>query len=147
MAVVASQLILFPSIMNSIATLSSNVFNLMSSFRISKDPHTVELQTLLEKSDIVCTIGLVKHILTDLEEDQTFKLKSTVVFAVEKIQTIIGIIDTELKDIQAKIDYNSSLYLLQNMRSIDCSINLTKMETNILILEKRVNHLFQVLDC
>lgn len=145
MAVVASQLILFPSILNSITTLSSNIFNILSSFRIAKDPHTVELQTLLEKSDIVCTIGLVKHILTDLEEDQTFKLKSTVLFAVEKIQTIIGIIDTELKDIQAKIDYNFSLYVLQNMRSMDCTINLTKMETNITILEKRVNHLFQVI--
>ena len=145
MAVVASQLILFPSILNSITTLSSNVFSLMASFRISKDPHTVELQTLLEKSDIVCTIGLVKNIIADLEPNEPFKLKNTMEFALEKIQTIIAQMETELKDIQAKVEYNSSLYVLQNMRSIDCSINLTKMETNILILEKRVAHLFQII--
>ena len=65
MAVVASQLILFPSIMNSITTLTSNI---LSSFHIAKDGRT---QALLEKSDIVCTIQLVKHILTNLEGNQS----------------------------------------------------------------------------
>jgi hypothetical protein len=130
-----------PAIVNSIATLSGNVFTLLGYIRISKNHHTIELVNLLEKSDIEASIELVQKIITDFDGAS----KSSVVFAVDKIREIIGEIETELKDIHSKITYNSSLYLLQNMRSFDCGINLLKMETKIAIFDKRMTNLFRLL--
>ena len=138
MAVAAAQLVLFPSVVNSIATLSSNIFGLISP--LAKNPHTVELQRLLEKSDIVCTIELVQKVISDMKSEDT-----SVAFLLEKIQEIIAQIEKELRDVREKVNYNSSLYLLQNIRSYDCGESLTKMEIYIAILEKRVENLFRVL--
>jgi hypothetical protein len=139
MAVAAAQLVLFPSMVNSIATLSSNIFGLISP--LAKNPHTAELQRLLEKSDIVCTIELVQKVITDLRKPED----TSVAFILEKIREIISQIEKELQDVREKVNYNSSLYLLQNIRSYDCGQSLTKMEIYIAVLEKRVENLFRII--
>ena len=153
MAAAAAQLVLFPAVVNSIATLTGNVYGLISSLQLA-NPHTVELKALLEKSDVETTVQLVQHILADLavlaegskaDQHPAFRFQHSLVFALEKLREIITLLEVELTAIREKLAYNASLYLCKTLRSIDCSVPLHTLETHISILEKRMFILFKIL--
>jgi len=134
---------LVSNLINSITTISKNVYNLLD---LSKNTHTSELILLLERTDIKTTIMLLQSVLTELLENQNKIMNKSIVMAIDNVKEIIQLIETELTDIHKKIEYNSTLYIMSSMRSYDCNINLTNMETKISILVKRRDNLFRVID-
>ena len=134
---------LVSNLINSITTISKNVYNLLD---LSKNTHTSELILLLERTDIKTTIMLLQSVLTELLENQNKIMNKSIVMAIDNVKEIIQMIETELTDIHKKIEYNSTLYIMSSMRSYDCNINLTNMETKISILDKRRDNLFRVID-
>ena len=142
-------------IINQISSLSTNVFalitNIVSIAKISTTIYQTELIKLLTKTDVEATLKLLHAIILEIPhhinlEDEKMKNQSnSIIIALENIKNIISMIEKELEDIHAKIDYNNKLYLLTNIRSIECLSNLQNIETLISVLDIRSNYLFRTL--
>jgi len=132
------------SIVNSVTTLSSNIFNIIGYIKISKHIHQNEIIKILTKTDVVSTIKLLQAIITEIPEYYTNSI--SVIIALKNVQEIIENIETELKDIHTKITYNESLYLMSNLRSFDCKDNLDSIELKVSILDRRRDNLFKILE-
>jgi len=146
------------NLINSISTISKNIYNLLD---LSKNSHTNELIILLERTDIKATIMLLQSVLSELIVDEPYDtnvqassllyiptciIKRPIVVAIDNVKEIIQIIETELIEIHRKINHNQSLYIVPSLRSYNCNVNLTNMETNISILDKRRDNLFKVIE-
>lgn len=142
-------------IINQISSLSTNVFalitNIVSVAKISTTIYQTELIKLLTKTDVEATLKLLHAIILEIPhhinlEDEKMKNQSnSIIIALENIKNIISMIEKELEDIHGKIDYNNKLYLLTNIRSIECLSNLQNIETLISVLDIRSNYLFRTL--
>ena len=142
-------------IINQISSLSTNVFalitNIVSVAKISTTIYQTELIKLLTKTDVEATLKLLHAIILEIPhhinlEDEKMKNQSnSIIIALENIKNIISMIEKELEDIHEKIDYNNKLYLLTNIRSIECLSNLQNIETLISVLDIRSNYLFRTL--
>ena len=142
-------------IINQISSLSTNVFtllnNIISVAKISTTIYQIELIKLLTKTDVEATLKLLHAIILEIPhhinlEDEKMKNQSnSIIIALENIKNIISMIEKELEDIHTKIDYNNKLYLLTNIRSIECLTNLQNIETLISVLAIRSKYLFTTL--
>lgn len=132
------------TVINSIGTLSSNVFALMSYIKVS--PHIVQSDIIkvLNKSDIETTIRLLQSIISEIPH--YYNNSTSVVIALKNVQEIIASIEEELKDIHDKIVYNSTLYVMSNIRSYDFKSNLDSIEIKVSILDRRRDNLFKTLE-
>ena len=142
-------------IINQISSLSTNVFtllnNIISVAKISTTIYQIELIKLLTKTDVEATLKLLHAIILEiplrinLEDEKIKNQANSIIIALENIKNIISMIEKELEDIHEKIDYNNKLYLLTNIRSIECLSNLQNIETLISVLDIRSNYLFRTL--
>jgi tRNA U34 5-carboxymethylaminomethyl modifying GTPase MnmE/TrmE len=132
------------SAINSITTLSSNIFTLVGYLRLTKSTYNKDIITILNKTDIEATIKLLQTIISEIPEYYNSSL--SVVEALKNVQEIIGSIEDELKEIHKKITYNSNLYLLSSWRSYDCKNNLDSIEIKVSILDRRRDNLFKILE-
>lgn len=132
------------TIINSITTLSSNVFTLMGYIKLS--PHILQsdIMKVLNKSDIETTIRLLQSIISEIP--QYYNNSTSVVIALKNVQEIIANIEEELKDIHNKIIYNEKLYVMSNLRSYDFKSNLESIEVKVSILDRRRENLFKTLE-
>ena len=132
------------TVINSITTLSSNVFTLMGYIKLS--PHILQsdIIKILNKSDIETTIRLLQSIISEIP--QYYNNSTSVVIALKNVQEIIANIEEELKDIHNKILYNEKLYIMSNIRSYDFKSNLESIEVKVAILDRRRDNLFKTLE-
>jgi hypothetical protein len=132
------------TVINSITTLSSNVFTLMGYIKLS--PHILQSDIIkvLNKSDIETTIRLLQSIISEIP--QYYNNSTSVVIALKNVQEIIANIEEELKDIHNKILYNEKLYIMSNIRSYDFKSNLESIEVKVAILDRRRDNLFKTLE-
>lgn len=132
------------TVINSITTLSSNVFTLMGYIKLS--PHILQSDIIkvLNKSDIETTIRLLQSIISEIP--QYYNNSTSVVIALKNVQEIIANIEEELKDIHNKILYNEKLYIMSNIRSYDFKSNLDSIEIKVAILDRRRDNLFKTLE-
>ena len=136
-------------IINSITLLSSNIFGLLANIKLTKNVHYEEIMNVLNKSDIEATINLLQHIINDislLPEKDYFSNNNFILIALQHVKDSIANIETELNEIKERITYNSTLYVMTNMRSYDLLPNLRRIETKITILDRRCEYLFKSLD-
>jgi hypothetical protein len=104
---------------------------------------------VLTKSDIEATITLLQHIITDislLPEKDYFSNNNFIIIALQHVKDSIASIETELNEIKERITYNSTLYVMTNMRSYNLLQNLQKIENKISVLDRRCEYLFKSLD-
>ena len=127
------------SIVNSITLLSNNVFTLLNN--ITKKIHQTEIINLLNKTDIEATMKLLHAIIIEIPESNT----NSILISLNNVKDIIKQIEEELISIHKKIEYNESLYILQSIRSYDCSLDLENITTKIMILDRRSDYLFRIL--
>jgi hypothetical protein len=132
------------SVVNSITTLSSNIFTLVGHIRLTKNIHHNDIMKIINKTDIEATIKLLHTIITEIPD--YYNNSYSVVIALKDVQDIISSIEEELKDIHTKITYNSSIYFMANWRSYDCKDNLDSIETKVSILDRRRDNLFKILE-
>jgi hypothetical protein len=136
-------------IINSITTMSSNIFGLLANIKITKNIHYDEIMTMLYRTDIEATIILLQNIISDisgLPDKEYFSNNNFILTALQNVKEGISGIETELTDIKEKMNYNSTLYLMSNMRSYDLLPNLQRIETKISVLDRRCEYLFKSLD-
>ena len=127
-------------IINSITLLSSNIFGLLANIKLTKNVHYEEIMNVLNKSDIEATINLLQHIINDislLPEKDYFSNNNFILIALQHVKDSISSIETELNEIKERITYNSTLYVMTNMRSYDLLPNLQRIETKITVLDRR----------
>jgi hypothetical protein len=132
------------SVINSISTLSTNIFTLVGFIKITKNIHQNDIIRILNKTDIEATIKLLNAIITEIPE--YYNHSYSVVIALKDVQEIISSIEEELKDIHNKITYNSNIYFLSNWRCYDCKDNLDSIEIKVSILDRRRDNLFKLLE-
>jgi len=132
------------TIINSITTLSTNVFTLMGYIKLSPHIAQSDIMKVLSKSDIETTIRLLQSIISEIPH--YYNNSASVVIALKNVQEIIANIEEELKDIHNKIIYNSNLYLMSNIRSYDFKTNLDSIEIKVSILDRRRDNLFKTLE-
>jgi len=132
------------SIVSSITTVSSNIYSLVLNIKVSKHIHNNDIVNILTKTDVVTTIKLLQAVMTEIPEHNINCL--SIVMSLKYVQDIIEKIDNELKDLHEKIEYNKNLYFMTNWRSHDLKDNLDSLEQLIVILDRRKDNLFKVLD-
>ena len=132
------------TIIHSISTLSSSVYTIIGTIRVTKDIHQTEILKILSKTDIDATIHLLHNII--LEVPDYYNSSISVVTALKNVQEIIADIEAELIEIHKKITYNSELKYMSNWRSYDCKDNLDTIEIKVAVLDKRRDNLFKVLE-
>ena len=132
------------SVINTISTLSMNIYNITSNIKLNKNLYNEELNRILIRTDIETTIQLLESIISEIPE---YMGKSTsVLLALHNVSNIISQIETELIKINKKIQYNNNLYLLKNWRSLDFKDELNDLENLLNILEKRRDNLFKTIE-
>ena len=129
-------------IINSISSLSTNIFGLVSHIRVTKNIHYDETIKVLNKTDIEATIMLLQSIILDISEKEHNKF---IIIALQHVKDCIASIETELNEIKERIAYNSSLYLMSSMRSYDLLPNLNAIELKSSVLDKRCDYLFKAI--
>lgn len=132
------------SVVNSITTLSSNIFTLVGHIKLSKDLHQNDIIKILNKTDIEATIKLLHAIIVEIPE--YYNNCYSVVIALKDVQDIISSIENELIEIKNKIHYNSQIYFMSGWRSYDCKDNLDSIEIKVEVLDRRRDNLFKILE-
>ena len=131
------------SIINSITSVSSSIYSLISHIQLSKNNNQNEILQMLNRTDIETTIKLLHTIIIEIPE--YYNTKSSVITVLQNLQEIIELIENEIKEIHHKILYNSTFYFFSSWRSYDCKHNLDSIEIKIKIFDKRCDNLFKIL--
>lgn len=132
------------SIVNSVATVSSSIYTLSNSIKVSKHLHYKDINNILVNSDIINTIKLLQAVISEIPEYYINSI--SVIMALKNVQEIIESIEDELKEIHNKTNYNENLYIMTNWRSYDYKDNLESIDNKIKILDKRRDNLFKILE-
>ena len=134
---------------SAITTISTSIYNLIGHIKLTKNTHHLEIIKVLNKTDIEATILLLQNIILDiscLPYHIYFGNNRFIIIALNNVKEIIASIESELKYIKEKINYNATLLLLSNIRSYDLLANLNNMENKIEVLDRRCEYLFKCLD-
>ena len=132
------------TVINSISTMSMNIYSLSTNIKLSKNIYHKDVRDILIKTDLAATIKLLQNIIIDIP--QYYDDNSSVIIALKNVQEIIIEIEKELRMINQKMQYNNNIYLMKNFRSYDFKNELSSLETYINVLEKRRDNLFKTLD-
>jgi hypothetical protein len=132
------------TVINSISTMSMNIYSLSTNIKLSKNIYHKDVRDMLIKTDLAATIKLLQNIIIDIP--QYYDDNSSVIIALKNVQEIIIEIEKELRMINQKMHYNNNIYLMKNFRSYDFKNELGSLETYINVLEKRRDNLFKTLD-
>lgn len=133
------------TIITSITSISNNVITLLGHITsvATISNHQSEIISLLNKTDIEATIKLLHAIILEIPSSYD---SNSVLISLTNVKDSISQIEDELKNIHTKIEYNSSLYLMANLRSYNCEPNLENIKIKIAILDRRTDYLFKILD-
>ncbi len=148
-AILTNSIVVISPIINSITTISASIYNLIGHIKVTKNTHYTELIKMLDRTDIEATILLLQTIILDisnLPHDKYFNNNKFILIALNNVKEIITQIEQELHDIKEKINYNTNLYLMSNLRSYDLLANLEIIENKISVLDRRCEYLFKSLD-
>jgi len=147
--ILTNSIVVISPIINSITTISASIYNLIRHIKVTKNTHYTELIKMLNQTDIEATILLLQTIILDissLPHDKYFNNNRFILIALNNVKEIITQIESELNHIKEKINYNTSLYIMSNIRSYDLLANLEIAENKISVLDRRCEYLFKSLD-
>jgi hypothetical protein len=148
-AILTNSILVISPIINSITTISTSVYNLIGHIKVTKNTHYTELIKMLNRTDIEATILLLQTIIIDiscLPHNKYFNNNKFIIIALNNVKEIITHLEAELHHIKEKINYNTSLYVMSNIRSYDLLANLEVIENKISVLDRRCEYLFKSLD-
>ena len=132
------------TLINSISSLSMNIYSLSSSIKLSKNTYHSDIISLLIRTDLESTIKLLDSIITEIPH--FYNSSMSILISLKNVQEIIIQIELLLKQIHVKMNYNNNIYLLKNLRSYSFSDELKNLEILIEVLEKRKDNLFKTLE-
>lgn len=132
------------TMINSISSLSMNIYSLSSSIKISKNTYHADIINLLIRTDLESTIKLLDSIITEIPH--FYNSSMSILISLKNVQEIIIQIEGILKQIHDKTNFNNKIFLLKNFRSYSFSDELKNLEILIEVLEKRKDNLFKTLE-
>ena len=132
------------TLINSISSLSMNIYSLSGSIKLSKNTYHSEIINLLIRTDLESTIKLLESIITEIPH--FYNSSMSILISLKNVQEIIIQIEGILKQIHDKMNYNNNIYLLKNLRSYSFCDELKNLEILIEVLEKRKDNLFKTLE-
>jgi predicted nucleic acid-binding Zn-ribbon protein len=132
------------TVINSISSLSLNIYTLTTNIKLSKNIYHTEIKEILMKTDLGATIKLLQTIIIDIP--LYYNDNDSIIIALKNMQEIISDIEKSLREINNKIEYNNNIFLMKNLRSYDFKNELKELEIYINILEKRRDNLFKTLE-
>lgn len=133
------------SVINSISTLTLNIYTLSSNIKLSKSIFHNEIKDVLIKTDLDASLKLLQSII--IEIPQYYPVENlSIVIALKNMQEIIQCVEAEMKNIYEQMKYNNDLYLFKNLRSYDFKPELRKLEAYVNVMEKRKDNLFKTLE-
>jgi hypothetical protein len=131
-------------LINSVSTLSMNIYSLSGSIKLSKNTYHTDIISLLIRTDLESTIKLLESIITEIPH--FYNSSMSILISLKNVQEIIIQIEGILKQIHEKMNYNNNIYLLKNLRAYSFSDELKNLEILIEVLEKRKDNLFKTLE-
>jgi len=132
------------TMINSISSLSMNIYSLSGSIKLSKNTFHADIISLLIRTDLESTIKLLDSIITEIPH--FYNSSMSILISLKNVQEIIIQIELILKQIHEKMNYNNNIYLLKNLRSYSFSDELKNLQILIEVLEKRKDNLFKTLE-
>lgn len=132
------------TLINSISSLSMNIYSLSSSIKLSKNTYHSDIISLLIRTDLESTIKLLDSIITEIPH--FYNSSMSILISLKNVQEIIIQIELLLKQIHVKMNYNNNIYVLKNLRSYSFCDELKNLEILIEVLEKRKDNLFKTLE-
>jgi hypothetical protein len=131
-------------LINSVSTLSLNIYSLSGSIKLSKNTYHANIIDLLIRSDLETSIKLLESIITEIPH--FYNSSMSILISLKNVQEIIIQIEGILKQIHDKMNYNNNILLLKNFRSYSFCDELKNLEILIQVLEKRKDNLFKTLE-
>ena len=92
------------TLINSVSTLSINIYGLSNSIKLSKNTFHADIIDLLIRSDLDYTIKLLESIITEIPH--YYNSSMSILIALKNVQEIIIQIESILKQIHDKTNYN-----------------------------------------
>jgi len=132
------------TVINSVSTLSMNIYSLSGSIKMGKNTYHGDIINLLIRTDLESTIKLLESIITEIPH--FYNSSMSILISLKNVQEIIIQIESILKDIHNKTNYNERILLLKNLRSYTFADELKNLEILIQVLEKRRDNLFKTLE-
>ena len=133
------------SVINSISTLTLNIYTLSSSIKLSKSIFHNEIKDVLIRTDLDASLKLLQSIV--IEIPQYYPVENvSIIIALKNMQEIIQYVECEIKNIYEQMKYNKDIYLFKNIRSYDFKPELRKLEAYVQVMEKRKENLFKTLE-
>jgi hypothetical protein len=133
------------SVINSISTLTLNIYSLSSNIKLSTNIFHDDIKDVLIRTDLEANIKLLHSIIAEIPQYYVLENES-IIIAFKNVEEIIVSIEEELNKINEQIIYNDNIYVLKNMRSYDFKPELKRIEMYVEVMEKRKNNLFKILE-
>ena len=131
----------FPAMMKSITGITSNIITLLGFINMNQP--RCDITKVLRKYDLEKTIILLHKIIEEIPK--YYEITESIMISLKNVEEIIEQIEKELKIIQEKIIYNSSLYFFSNLRVYSFQENIDSIEIGSEILERRKENLFRTI--
>ena len=128
----------FPAMMKSITGITSNIITLLGFINMNQP--RCDITKVLRKYDLEKTIILLHKIIEEIPK--YYEITESIMISLKNVEEII---EKELKIIQEKIIYNSSLYFFSNLRVYSFQENIDSIEIGSEILERRKENLFRTI--
>jgi hypothetical protein len=95
-------------LINSVSTLSMNIYSLSGSIKLSNNTYHTDIIDLLIRSDLEITIKLLESIITEIPH--FYNSSMSILISLKNVQEIIIQIEGILKQIHDNMNYNNNIY-------------------------------------
>lgn len=130
------------SIVGTITTVTSNVYSLINFMKLNKYLHDTDITNLIDRSDIVQTIKLLKTFINEIIDNE---LPMSVSQSIRNVKDTILSIENEINKIKDKMKHNNKSYVMIH-RKHDFKVELNRFEVLIHQLENRKNNLYRLIE-
>lgn len=128
-----------------ISTLTASSHGIYSLLKNIGSTGDADITTILKQLDLEVSVKILETLIKDLAFEIRIYHSQTLSLCVQELKNCVEQIESELKTIKNRLDYNNSLWVFKSMRSygfIDSIKNITIFKSN---LENRKRLLFDVL--
>ena len=110
---------------------------------VTNDNEDILLTNFIKEIDLISTIKIIQKFINEIEINEN--TSQTINLCIAELHDILKEIETEFNNIETKITYNNSLYLLKNIRSCKFTNTIKRLATYKKILDNRIDLLLKIL--
>lgn len=111
---------------------------------IKREDDQTDLMKFLKQTDIEATIKILECIVSELCVDDETPI--SIINSLKGLHESLVCIETELKEIKHRLEYNRSLYVFKSLRSYGFKSKMKNLSINLDILANRKKLLFETIE-